>query len=83
MVAAYIEKIMHNMICVTFNVANFSDTVNVTNVQICMIDQLTELYLLLTLTIFQGQRSIKQFEMKMLCSYQIKLKIWRILKFIK
>ena len=48
-----------------FNVAIFSDTTNVINVKLCMMILLTELYplipLQMTLSIFQGHSSVKQF----------------------
>ena len=47
------------------NVAIFSDTVNVINIKLCMMLQLIGLYLCIplsvSLTICQGQRSVKQF----------------------
>ena len=48
-----------------FNVAIFSDTINVINDKICMIVLLIELYLsipiTLILTIFQGHWGVKEF----------------------
>ena len=50
-----------------FNVAIFSDTVNVINVKLCMMVLLTELYMFMPLsvafTIFQGHRSVKQLQL--------------------
>ena len=48
-----------------FNTAIFLDTINVSNVTLWMMVLLIELFLLIplsvTVTIFQGQRSVKQF----------------------
>ena len=48
-----------------FDIAVFSDTMNVRNVKLCMILLLVELYLFIplleTLAIFQGHSSVKQF----------------------
>ena len=48
-----------------FNVAVFSDTMNVINFKLCMMVLLIELYLfiplLVPLTIFQGHRCVQQF----------------------
>ena len=47
------------------NVAIFSDTMNIIKVKVCMMVVLIELYPfippLMTLTIFQGHRSVEQF----------------------
>ena len=61
------------------NVAIFSDTINTINVKLCMTIQLIEIYPFiphsLTSIVFQGHISIKQFELKILCPYPIKLKL--------
>ena len=48
-----------------FNLGNFSDTMNVINVRLCMVVLLSELYLFITLsmtlTLFQGFSCVKQF----------------------
>ena len=48
-----------------FNIAIFSDTINMINVRHCMMVSLIELYpfipLLVTLIVFQGHSSVKQF----------------------
>ena len=36
-----------------------------------------------TLTLFQGLGGVKHFKLKMLCSYSIKLKLYRIVKYIR
>ena len=47
----------------------------------------SELYLFITLsvtlTLFQGHSNVKQFVLKILCSYLIKLKLCRIVKYTK
>ena len=49
----------------TFNVVLFLDTINMMNVKLCMMLVLIELYpvipLSMTLIVFQGHRSVKQF----------------------
>ena len=51
--------------CKDFHVAILSDTISVINVKLCMMVPLIELYLFiplsLTLTMFRGHRSVKQF----------------------
>ena len=39
--------------------------------------------LAVTLTIFQGHSDVKQFELKILCSYPVNLKLCRIVKQVK
>ena len=69
-----------------FNVAIFLDIINV---KLRMMVLLTEFYVVIplsvTLTIFhfQGHRSIKQFYLRILCSYLIKLQLHRIVKYVK
>ena len=50
-----------------FNIAVFSDTVNVMNIKLCMMVLLTELCLFIplsmTLTVFQGHSCVKQFQL--------------------
>ena len=64
-----------------FNIGNFSDTINVTNVKLCMMLLHIELYLSITLsvslTILQGHISVRRFSLKILCSYVIKWKLCR------
>ena len=86
MVATYIKKIMHNMICVTdlcsretvnmflvgqvsglvenFYIGIYSDTINVINVKLCLIELLFELYLFIplpvTFTIFTVPSNVEQ-----------------------
>ena len=59
-------------------IAIFLDTVNMINVKLGMVVVLTELYpfipLSVTLIVFQGHSSVKQFKIIILCSYPIKLK---------
>ena len=70
-----------------FNIGMFSDTINKIDVKLWMMGLHIQLYhfitLLVTLTLFQGHSSVKQFLQKMLCSYSIKLKLCRIKKYIK
>ena len=58
-----------------FNIGIFSKTMNVINVRLCMMVLHIGLYLLIilsmTLTLFQGHSSVKQFELKISCSYLI------------
>ena len=50
-----------------FNIAVFSDTVNVMNIKLCMMVLLTELCLFIplsmTVTVFQGHSCVKQFQL--------------------
>ena len=59
----------------TLTVGFYSDTKTVINVKLCIMVILTELYLftplLVTLTIFQGHSSGKQFQLNILCSYPV------------
>ena len=70
-----------------FNVATFSEIVNMLNVKLCMMVVLIELYPLIplsvTLIVFQGHSSVKHFWLKMLCSYLIKLKLCLITDYVK
>ena len=70
-----------------FNVAIFSDTLNMINVRLCMIIVLIEFYpfipLSATLILFQDHSSVKQFQLKILCSYPVKLKLCMIGNYIK
>ena len=67
-----------------FNIGIYSDTVNIINVKPCMVVLLIERYLFISLsvnlTIFQGHSNIKQFSLKSLCSYPVKLKFCWIVK---
>ena len=69
-----------------FNTGIYSDTRSVINVKLCMILLLIELYLFIplsvTLTLFQGHSSVKQIELKFLCSYQIKLKLYTVVNYV-
>ena len=62
-----------------FNVVIFSNTVNMINVKLCMMVVLIELYsflrLSMTLIVFQSHSSVEQFQLKILCSYPINLKL--------
>ena len=66
------------------NIEIFSDSLNVINVEVGMMLLLGELYLFVPLsvsmTIFQGYRNGKQFQLKKLCSYLVSLKVCRIVK---
>ena len=68
-----------------FNVGIFLDTIDVINVNLCMMVLLIELYLLIlpsvTLTVVQGYRHVKQLEV--LCSHPIKFRLHRIVKYVK
>ena len=63
------------------------DTINVINVKLCMMVLQIELYffipILVTLTTYQGHSSVKQFKLEILCSYQIRLKLHVIVKYVK
>ena len=67
--------------------AIFSDAINVINVKLYVSILLIELYLFIplsaTFTIFQGHSSVKQFELKMSCSYPIILKLKRSVKYVQ
>ena len=67
-----------------FNIKIYPDTINVINVNLCMMLVLIELYVLMplsmTLTIFQGHSNIEQFKLKSVCSDPVKLKLYRIVK---
>ena len=69
----------------SFNILVLWGTVNIINVKLCMMVLLTELYLfiplLVTLTIFQGHSSVKQSELKILCSCPTNFKLIRIVKY--
>ena len=70
-----------------FNTGIFSDTINVINVKLCMMVLHTELYLFITLsvilTLFQNHSSVKQYSLKIVCSYLIKVKLCRVVKYIR
>ena len=65
-----------------FNIEIFSDTINVLNLTVCMIALLIELYLFIpfsvTLTIFQGHRSIIIFVVVLL--NQLRLILYILIK---
>ena len=69
-----------------FNVAIFSDAINVVNIKLFMMVMLIEVCLFIplsvTLTMFQGHSSVRQFQVEILCSHPIKLKLCRIVKCI-
>ena len=69
-----------------FNVAIFSDAVDMTHVRLCVMVVLIELYLfiplLVTLIVFQGHSNVKQFSLKVFSSYRIKLKLCAIVDFV-
>ena len=60
----------------------FSDTINIINVKLCMMVLHIELNLFMplsvTLIIFQAHSSVKQFQLKILGCYPLKLKGCRI-----
>ena len=68
-------------------IAIFLDTVNMINVKLGMVVVLTELYpfipLSVTLIVYQSYSSVKQFYLKILCSYLIKLKRCTIVDYVK
>ena len=70
-----------------FNVAIFSDTINIINVKLCMMIVLIELYpfiiLSVTLIVFQGHGSVKQFYLIVLCSYPIKIELCTIVDYVR
>ena len=70
-----------------FNIEIFSNSIDVINVNLCMIVHLIDLYLFIqlkvTLTIFQGHASVKQCYLKALVYYPIKLKPCVIVRNIK
>ena len=67
-----------------FYMGIFSNAINVINVNLCTLVLLIELYLFIPfsmiLTIFQGHSNVKHFKLKILCSYEIKLKLDRIIE---
>ena len=67
-----------------FNIGIYPDTINVINVKLYMMEILVELYLIIplsvALTIFQGHSDVEQFKLNNLCSYPVKLKLYRIVK---
>ena len=69
-----------------FNIVIFSGTLNRINIKLCMRALLIELYLLVpvglsvSLTIFQGHRSVKQIQLKNWYSYLVMFKLHRIAK---
>ena len=69
------------------NIWIFSDNINVINVRLRMVVLLIEFYLFiplsLTMAIVQGQSSVKQFQERIVCSYLIKFKLCRIVKYVK
>ena len=70
-----------------FNVTIFSDTTSVVNVKLCTMVLLIELYpfipLSVTLIVFEGHSSVKRCGLKISCSYTIKKKLFRIVKWVK
>ena len=56
------------------------------NVKLCMMVVLSKLYPFIPLSVswnvFQGHISVKQFEVKILCSYLIKLKLCTIVDYV-
>ena len=73
--------------CQNIYVGMFSDTINVINVKLCMMELHFQLYLFIilpeTLTLFEGHNSVTQLQLKILCSYPIKLKLHRTVKYGK
>ena len=70
-----------------FDVAIFSDTGNMLSVKLCLMVVLMERYPFIipsvTLIAFQGHNNVKQFQLKILRSYLIKLKLCMIVDYIK
>ena len=70
-----------------FNTGIFSDTINVINVKLCMMVVLNKLYPFIrfsvTLIVFQNHSSVKQYSLKIVCSYLIKVKLCRVVKYIR
>ena len=71
-----------------FNVAIFSDAMNIIYVKLCMMVVLNELYTFIPFSVIlivfiQGYSTVKQFQLKMLCSYMIKLKLCMIIDYVK
>ena len=70
-----------------FNVGIFLDTINMINVKLCMMVVFIELYpfipLSVTLIVFQGHNSVRQFLLKILCAYPFKLKLCTIVDYVK
>ena len=70
-----------------FNVVIFLDTLTMNNVKLCVMVVLTKLYpfipLSVTLIIFPGHRSVKQFKLYILCSYLLKFKLCMLVDYIK
>ena len=68
------------------NIWIFSDTINVINIKLCMIVLHIKLYLFMTLsmtlTLFQGHSNVKQFLLKILSFFLIKLNLCRFVKYI-
>ena len=63
------------------NVSIFSDTITVINVKLCVMVLHIALYLLITLSVtltFQGHSTVRQFQLKILYPYPIKLKHCRL-----
>ena len=60
--------------------------INVINVKLCIMELVIEIYLFtplsVILTIFQGHSRVKQFPLKVLCSYLIQLKLCMIVHYI-
>ena len=70
-----------------FNVVIFLDTTIMINVKLCTMAVFIELYpfipLSVSMTVFQGHSSVKQVELKILCSNLIKLKLCVIVDYAK
>ena len=72
-----------------FNVSIFLDAVNMIDVKLCMIELevLVELYPFIPFSVnliaFQGHSSVKYFQLKILCSYLVKLKCCIIVDYVK
>ena len=63
-----------------FNIGIYSDTIDVINVELRMTVLFIELYLFIplsvTLNTFQGHSNVEYFNLKILCSYPRKLKLY-------
>ena len=65
----------------------FSDDMNMINVTVCMMVILIELYpfipLSVTLIVFQGHSTVKQFQRRILCSHLVQFNLCTTVDYIK
>ena len=64
-----------------FNIAIFLDSINMINVKTHWAYPFMPLSV--TLIVFQGHSSVKQFQLKIVCSYLIKLKLCLVVDYVK